>query len=82
MSTKKYYKQNPGDQIWWLDMPDNEGKWVFSFDRQTDYNMFQDYPWALTPEQKEIFDRENPLWADFFSDRSVEHGTGKTGDQD
>ena len=31
--------------------------------------MFADYPKALTPEQKQIFDKENPEWADFFKDR-------------
>nr|DAS60821.1 MAG TPA: hypothetical protein [Caudoviricetes sp.] len=31
--------------------------------------MFKDYPHALTPEQKKIFDEENPFWKDFFSDR-------------
>ena len=31
--------------------------------------MFADYPWKLTPEQKEVFDRENPYWRDFFSSR-------------
>lgn len=36
------------------------------FDRKTQFNMFRDYPHALTPEQKKIFDEENPYWADFF----------------
>lgn len=31
--------------------------------------MFADYPWKLTLEQKEVFDRENPYWRDFFSSR-------------
>lgn len=37
--------------------------------RGTVFNMFADYPKALTPEQKQIFDKENPEWADFFKDR-------------
>jgi hypothetical protein len=31
--------------------------------------MFADYPYKLTPEQKKIFDEENPYWVDFFADR-------------
>lgn len=69
MSAKRYYKNNPGDELWWLDTRDNDGDFVFSFDMQTDFNMFRDYPWKLTAEQKEIFDRENPMWAKFFDDR-------------
>lgn len=69
MSNKKYYKENPNDTIWWLDTSDEDGKFVFSFDRQKDFNLFADYPHNLTPEQKEIFDKENPYWKDFFKDR-------------
>ena len=43
--------------------------WEFSFDKKTVFNMFADYPYKLTEEQKRIFDKENPYWADFFSDR-------------
>ena len=31
--------------------------------------MFADYPYKLTQKQKEIFDKENPEWKEFFSDR-------------
>ena len=64
-----WYHNEPGDQIWWKETPDTIGEWVFSFDQKTEFNMFRDYPWKLTPEQKEIFDRENPYWKDFFRDR-------------
>lgn len=64
-----WYKNNSDDKIWWLDNPDKIGEWVFSFDKKIQFNMFRDYPHALTPEQKKIFDEENPHWKEFFSDR-------------
>lgn len=66
----KWYKNNPDDKIWWLDDPMTIGKLVFSFDKKTEFSMFKDYPQALTSEQKQIFDEENPFWADFFRDRT------------
>ena len=69
MSNKKYYKENPTDTTWWLDTSDEDGKFVFSFDKKKVFNLFSDYPHNLTPEQKEIFDKENPYWKDFFKDR-------------
>lgn len=68
-SKKKFYKNNRGDKIWWIDNSDTVGEWLFTFDKKTIFNMFQDYPHELTPEQKEIFDKENPYWAEFFQDR-------------
>lgn len=67
--SNKFYKNNPTDAIWWVDTSDKDGVYEFSFDRKEVFNMFADYPHKLTPEQKAIFDRENPFWADFFSDR-------------
>ena len=69
MVSGNFYKENENDLIYWVDDPETRGVWLFSFDRITVFNMFEDYPWKLTPEQKEIFDRENPYWREFFSDR-------------
>ena len=67
--SNKFYKNNPTDAIWWVDTSDKDGVFEFSFDKKEVFNMFADYPHKLTPEQKAIFDRENPFWADFFKDR-------------
>lgn len=69
--SNNFYKNKETDQIWWLDT-EEIGTWEFSFDKKTVFNMFRDYPWKLTKEQKEIFDRENPYWVGFFADRSQE----------
>lgn len=53
----------------WVDNPDVVGELNFTFDGEKVFNLFQDYPYKLTKEQKEILDRENPFWADFFKDR-------------
>lgn len=65
----KFYKENPTDAIWWVDNSDVDGQHLFSFDKKTVFNLFADYPHKLTPEQKEIFDKENPYWKEFFNDR-------------
>lgn len=69
MKSDHLYKENPTDMIWWVDDPETKGVWLFTFDKVTFFNLFEDYPWKLTPEQKTIFDRENPYWAEFFKDR-------------
>lgn len=69
MQNKQFYKKNSGDSIWWVDDPETVGIFEFSFDKETVFNLFRDYPYKLTSEQKEIFDEENPFWADFFKDR-------------
>lgn len=69
MKKNKLFKNRPSDKIWWLDTSDKVGEFIFTFDKKTFFNMFEDYPHELTPEQKEIFDNENPFWVEFFSDR-------------
>lgn len=65
-----FYKENENDIIWWVNDLDTKGEFLFSFDKKKIYNLFADYPHNLTKEEKEIFDRENLYWAEFFSDRS------------
>lgn len=64
-----WYKNKDTDKIWWKDTSEKDGEWIFSFDKETAFNMFADYPYSLTSEQKKIFDDENPYWKEFFSDR-------------
>ena len=52
-----------------IDNSETVGEWLFSFDKKRIFNMFRDYPHELTPEQKKIFDEENPEWCEFFKDR-------------
>ena len=68
---KRWYKNHPAHRVWWLDNgSESKGEWLFSFDRERVYSLFADYPDRLSPEEKRIFDAENPRWAEFFADRS------------
>ena len=62
----EWYKNDENDRIWWIDNVYERGTLEFSFDKEKIYNLFRDYPQALTPEEKRIFDEENPFWAEFF----------------
>ena len=57
----------------WLPKSERIGEMLFSFDGKQIFNLFRDYPNALTPEQKRVFDEANPFWADFFKDRKYEY---------
>ena len=63
-----FYKNKPSDKIYWIDNIGVIGEFLFSFDKKKIYNLFRDYPQKLTKEEKIIFDKENPYWADFFKD--------------
>lgn len=67
--SNNFYKKNKNDKIWWIDNPDQVGRFLFSFDKNKIYNLFADYPHNLTQKEVEVFDKENPYWAKFFKDR-------------
>lgn len=69
MSKHDFYKNKKSDKVYWVDNLDSVGQHLFSFDKQIVFNLFADYPHNLTTEQREIFDKENPYWADFFKGR-------------
>lgn len=64
-----FYKNNESDKVFWVDNIDTKGEHLFTFDKVNIYNLFADYPYKLTSEEKAIFDEENEYWRDFFSDR-------------
>ena len=69
-----FFKKNePGDQIWWVEQREEKGPMYFSFDQETIYNYWPDYPDNLMPEQKELFDKENPYWAAFRLGKGQEY---------
>lgn len=64
-----FYKNNKTDTIYWVDTVDSVGEHLFTFDKKRIFNLFKDYPHNLSKKQKEVFDRENPFWCDFFKNR-------------
>lgn len=65
-SSNIFYKNNPGDRVYWVEDLNTIGVWRFSFDREKIYYFFRDYPQALTPEELAIFNAENPELAQRF----------------
>ena len=64
-----FYKDSEESKVWWIYRIGVIGEFLFSFDKKKIYNLFRDYPHNMTEEEVRIFDRENPYWRDFFSDR-------------
>lgn len=60
-----FYKEKPGNKIWMVDNLEEIGPMEFSFDKQTIYNYWSDFPDKLNKEQLELFCKENPYWAEF-----------------
>jgi hypothetical protein len=63
----EFYKNNEDDKIWWVDYADYFGLQAVSFDKKKILFLFGDYPKNFTKEEKVLFDKENPYWANFFN---------------
>lgn len=66
-----FYKNKETDKVWWIRTYDLIGRHLFTFDKDKVYNLFADYPYNLTKEEKDIFDKENPFWKDYFKWRTT-----------
>lgn len=75
---KNFYKEDEKNTIWRVEeytkdskgnIEIEKGSLLFSFDKIKVFNLWTDYPNKLTPEEKRIFDKENPYWKNFFKDR-------------
>ncbi len=62
-----FYKVNKKDKTWRI--KDESGKLLVSFDKKKIYDLWTDYPFAMTEEEIRIFDKEHPYWAKFFAHR-------------
>lgn len=62
--------ENKNIKFRWIRNTNQKGEFLFTFDGERVYNLFQDYPHELTAKQKEIFDAENPYWANYFKERN------------
>lgn len=65
----EFYKEHEDDKVWWVDYFDQTDLHAVSFDKKTILFLFEDYPHNFSKEQKALFDKENPYWANFFRKR-------------
>lgn len=59
------HKERPTDRTTWVTIVGRETAIAFTFDKKKLYFLYRDYH-LLSPEEKEIFDKENPYWANYF----------------
>lgn len=53
----------------WVEVPDRFGEYAFTLDGVRFFNLFHDFPWALTDTESDIFVEDQPYWAEFFRGR-------------
>ena len=64
----EFFKENDDDKVMFvLNQATKVGVIEFTFDKETIYNFFGDYPDKLTKAQREIFDKEHPYLKENFT---------------
>ena len=79
---KEFYKKDETHKIYWVrfiietigadgkkSYEDVIGEPAVSFDKKDILYLFKDYPSRFSKEEKDLFDKENPYWAEFFKNR-------------
>lgn len=61
-----FYKKKETDKIWWVDFPDMDSLLFLSIKKRF-YSFFGDCPKNFSPEELEIFKKEQPFWAKFLN---------------
>ncbi|MGN0232233.1 MAG: hypothetical protein ACI4A8_08520 [Muribaculaceae bacterium] len=62
-----YKEESNDDKVLFVDNFDEKiGVIEFTFDKETIYNFFEDYPEKLTKSQREQFDKEHPYYKEHF----------------
>lgn len=65
-----FYKDRISLRVWKVDLAKQiAGPMLFTFDRKKIYNFWSDYPQKLMPEEIEVFEEDNPYWANFHEHR-------------
>lgn len=62
------FKKNKKSKVWWVNIYDQDGTFVFTIDKKKFFHLYRDYS-KMSKEEKEIFDKSEPFWAAFFSHR-------------
>ena len=68
----EFYKHKESDTIFWTTDDDELESIYFTFDKKKLFNPFRDYPYNLTKEQVEIFEKENPDYTEYYSYRKAD----------
>ncbi len=69
---RKFLKRRKGQKIYLVDDDDDTPFCMdeFSFDKKKIYNVFRDYPWELSEEEKKIFDKDLAFFAEILHFRN------------
>lgn len=60
------FKKNRESKVWWVDIRDQDGMFIFTLDKKKFFYLYRDYS-KMLKEEKEVFDKSEPFWANFFN---------------